>query len=335
MSTTTAKAPASIRRIWSEFVPYSVLRSPEVLELLSRRGLQLLVAVTPSRLEELRDLSTSYRDAGIDLGVWPMIDDEDGRWGSTFNAQPYSDFVMRVAERAQEGTTVAIDLEPPIALLRALLSGNPFSIARMMRTGNRSSGLRTLQTMTHRLRERGNPTLGAVHPILLADGHSEGAWQWLLGTPIDKMHFDAVSPMAYTSLIEGYSRGVLPRNSASALLAQTAQAARTRWEDRASVSLGSVGVGALGDERPYQSVTELAHDVALARACGVDDLALFDLGGTLQKPKPEAWLDAFVHTPPAGRVIRHPLRTRILESSLKRASNGITLYRRWRQSGVL
>jgi hypothetical protein len=329
MTTRTAKASASIRRIWSEFVPYSVLRSPDVLRLLQHRGLQVLVAVTPSRIEELGELSAVYRDAGIDLGVWPMVDDTDGRWGSTFNAQLYSDFVLRVADAAQERTTVAIDLEPPIALLRALLSGNPLSIRRMARLGNRSSGLRILQALTTRLGERQSPTLGAVHPILLADGHGESAWQWLLGTPVDKMHFDAVSPMAYTSLIEGYSRGVLPRNSASALLAQTARAARQRWDDRASLSLGSVGVGALGDERPYRNVTELAHDVALARACGVDDLALFDLGGALQKPRPEAWLDAFVHTPPAGRVIRHPLRTRLLESSLRRTGKGITLYRRW------
>jgi hypothetical protein len=183
-----------------------------------------------------------------------MVDDEDGRWGSTFNAQLYSEFVLRVADLAHANCTIAIDLEPPIALTRALLSGNPLSIRRLARIENRESGLLILQDLMAQLRERGCRTIGAVHPILLADGDGHSAWQWLLGTPIDKMNFDAVSPMAYTSLIEGYSRGVLARRAATSLLVQTASAARTRWQDRASISLGSVGVGALGDERPYRGV---------------------------------------------------------------------------------
>jgi hypothetical protein len=258
-----------------------------------------------------------------------MVDDEDGRWGSTFNAQLYSEFVLRVADLAHANCTIAIDLEPPIALTRALLSGNPLSIRRLARIENRESGLLILQDLMAQLRERGCRTIGAVHPILLADGDGHSAWQWLLGTPIDKMNFDAVSPMAYTSLIEGYSRGVLARRAATSLLVQTASAARTRWQDRASISLGSVGVGALGDERPYRGVAELAHDVSLARACGIDDLALFDLGGILQKAEPHAWLDAFVKTPAAEGPHPSARRTRLLETGMKRAGVTIALYRRF------
>ncbi len=323
----TARSPT--RRIWSEFVSYSHLCSAEVRTLLAQRNIQLLVAVTPSRLAKLDTLVAHYRDAGINLGLWPMVDDDDGRWGSTFNAQIYSDFVLRVAERGHPGSTIAIDLEPPIALTRALLSGNPLSIRRLARIENRESGLVILQTLMSELRARGHCTIAAVHPILLADGHQESAWQWLLGTPIDKMDFDAVSPMAYTSLIEGYSRGLLARRAATSLLVQTAQAARDRWQERASVSLGSVGIGALGDERPYRDLSELAHDVALARACGIDDLALFDLGGALQKPQPEAWLDAFVETPAATGQAPSARRTRLLEIGMKRAGATIAFYRRF------
>lgn len=329
MTNPRATARGATRRIWSEFVPYEVLCSPEVIRILQSRDIQLLVAVTPSRLSGLATLVPTYRDAGIDLGLWPMIDDEDGRWGSTFNAQLYADFVLRVADQGEPGCTIAIDLEPPIALTRALLSGNPLSIRRLARIENRESGLQILQELMAKLRARGCSTIGAVHPILLADGHGQSAWQWLLGTPIDQMDFDAVSPMAYTSLIEGYSRGILARRAATSLLVQTASAARLRWQDRASISLGSVGIGALGDERPYRSVGELAHDVSLARACGVDDLALFDLGGALQKPQPEAWLDAFVETPAAEGPPPRALRTRLLESGMKRAGSTIALYRRF------
>ena len=100
-------------------------------------------------------------------------------------------------------------------------------------------------------------------------------------------------------------------------------------EDRASISLGSVGVGALGDEQPYRSVAELAHDVSLARACGVDDLALFDLGGVLQKARPQDWLDAFVQTPAAEGPRPTARRTRILEVGMKRAGSTIAFYRRY------
>ncbi len=329
MTSPTEKAHRATRRIWSEFVPYETLCSPEVLRVLKPRKLQILVAVTPARLAGLPQLVATYRDAGIELGLWPMVDDEDGRWGSTFNAQLYSDFVLRVADMAQGGSTIAIDLEPPIALTRALLSGNPLSVRRLARIENRETGLVILQELMRTLRARGHSTIGAVHPILLADEHGQNAWQWLLGTPIDRMDFDAVSPMAYTSLIEGYSRGILARRAATSLLVQTASAARARWQERASISLGSVGIGALGDERPYRNVAELAHDVALARACGVDDLALFDLGGALQKHQPEAWLDAFVETPAFSGPTPRARRTRLLEVGMKRAGATIALYRRF------
>ncbi len=310
-------------------MPYSLLASPDLIGLLQPRNLQVLVAVTPSRLAELPELVAIYRDLDIDFGLWPMVDDEDGRWGSTFNAEIYSEFVLRVVDHAGAKCTVAIDLEPPIALTRALLSGNPLSVRRLARIENRESGRKILLDLMSALRDRDCRTIGAVHPILLADGDGQSAWQWLLGTPIDEMNFDAVSPMAYTSLIEGYSRGILARRAATALLVQTASAARTRWQDRASISLGSVGVGALGDEQPYRTVAELAHDVGLARACGVDDLALFDLGGVLQKTEPQDWLDAFVQTPPAEGPHPSARRTRILELSMKQAGSTIAFYRRY------
>ena len=53
--------------------------------------------------------------------------------------------------------------------------------------------------------------------------------------------------MLYTSLIAGYSRGVLGREDALALLAWGCRAAARRFGPRAGASLGAVGKGALGD----------------------------------------------------------------------------------------
>src|SRR5262249_13382791 len=65
---------------------------------------------------------------------------------------------------------------------------------------------------------------------------------------------------------------------------------------RAGLSLGVVGTGAFGHEPTYPSVNELAFDVTLARHAGIDDLALFDLGGVLAR-NAEVWLEAFTTAP--------------------------------------
>ena len=178
---------------------------------------------------------------------------------------------------------------------------------------------------------RGVHTIAAVNPVLLGDRPGEPAWQWLLGTPIDNLPFDALSFMAYTSLLEGYSRRTIDRRVAISLLAQTAQSAQAQWGAQANLSLGTVGGGALGDERPYRSVDELIQDVAVSRACGVDDLSLFDLSGVLEQAHPEAWLDAFVHTPPAAQIPRLTKRARLIEGAVRRTSDTIGLYRRLRK----
>jgi hypothetical protein len=59
-------------------------------------------------------------------------------------------------------------------------------------------------------------------------------------------------------------------------------------------------VGALGDEPVYRAVRELREDVAAARAAGIEDLSLFDLGGVLARPPAEAWIEALVETPRGG-----------------------------------
>lgn len=266
----------------------------------------------------------------MSLGLWPMLDDADGRWGSTFNAEAYARFVMRVAKLAPPNTTMALDLEPPIHLVRRVLRGDRSALGELVRGSDRASGILALQHLTRELRDRSLPLIAAVPPIALADGTGTSAWQWLMGTPFDDLEFDALSVMSYTSLLEGYSSGLLPRGAALSLHAHTCARARQVWSERASISLGVVGEGALGDERPYRSVSELQEDVATARACGVDDLGLFDLSGILRQAQPEAWLDAFVYTEASPTLPRMRRRARLLERGITGASHGIRIYRKMR-----
>jgi hypothetical protein len=98
--------------------------------------------------------------------------------------------------------------------------------------------------------------------------------------------------MAYTSLYEGWSRGLINRSRAERLLSITARAARWRFGETAGISLGCVGPGAFGDEPGYRNVGELQRDVAIARRAGIDELALFDLAGVVRRGDVDAWLDA-------------------------------------------
>ena len=116
--------------------------------------------------------------------------------------------------------------------------------------------------------------------------------QRTLGTPVDALPVDSHSVMAYTSLFEGWSRGLVGRRRAEWMLSLCARSARTRWGTRASLSLGAVGTGAFGDEPTYRSPAELTRDVAIARAASITDLSLFELGGLLRRAPAQAWLEA-------------------------------------------
>lgn len=266
------------------------------------------------------------------LGLWPMVADDHGRWGSTFNAHHFSEFATLVSESAPENTTIAIDLEPPINIMHGLLTGRPTAYRQLLHTNNWGTGHERLSALLSTLNKRGYPCLAAANPMLLGDGHGESAWQWLFGTPISQLPFDAVSFMTYTSLITGYTKGVLGRPIAHSMLMQTALAAQTQWGARASMSLGTVGGGALGDEVPYQSVEELREDVATALACGVVDLALFDLTGVLSKKTPQEWISVFATTEAATELPSIRRRARILKAGIKRGGSAIGWYRRLRDS---
>ncbi len=328
MTITIGKAEEHTRRIWSELVPYPMLCSTHVIQLLRERNLQVLVGVTPKQVGGLERLISTYQDAGIELGLWPMVDDSEGRWGSTFNASLFSEFVLRVSGFARPGMTIAIDLEPPIAIVHGLLRGDASAYRTLAAAKRWAPGTETLHALVRTLQRRGHRCIAAVSPVLLGDARGQSAWQWLLGTPIDAIPFDAISFMAYTSLLEGYSRGLVNRRVATSLLAHTALRSTMQWGRRASVSVGSVGVGALGDERPYRNIAELKEDVAVAMACGAHDLALFDLSGVLAKQDAAAWLDAFVNTTLRASTPRIAKRAQLLGAAIENAGSAIGWYRR-------
>ncbi len=303
--------------MFSEHVEPGRLRERSVLAALAERGVQLAFAVRPGGEDDARAVVAAARAMGVSIAVWPMIADVDGRWASAASAEPWCAFVDALLESLARGDALpdelVVDLEPPIALVRAWSSVRP---QRATVGGDRARAIATFTATLEHARGLGVAPWGAVVPLVLADRAGFGAFQHLLGTPVDDLPLSRVCVMLYSSLV-GYTRGLLRRDHGEALVWLGAKAADRRWPARAMVGLGAVGPGALGDEPIYGDVHELVADVALARAAGIDDLALFDLGGALDRPPLQRWLDALVHTPAATAPPRLGRRIRALTSILR------------------
>lgn len=290
-----------MRRVYSEGVPLGDLVDAPVLEALRDRSIQLLAAVRPGEEAVAARLVERARAIELSIGLWPMLGDGDGRWLHPDNRERYRDFVDRVLAAAGPIDTLVLDLEPPIAEVRAIVDGR-LGAARSWLGRPHDVGVHA--ALARDLAARGIESFAAVVPPTLYPGRAGRGWQRALGTPVDDVAWDAISPMLYTSLFEGYGFGVVRRDDARDLLRRWAALVVSRFGARASVSLGAVGVGALGDERTYRDPGELAEDVAIARAAGAEDLALFDLAGVLARPPVDAWLDAL--TGPSAPAVPSP-----------------------------
>lgn len=312
-------------RVFSEYTPYAALTEPQLLDDLARRRIQLAVAVTPELAPELVDVLRRCHQHGVEVALWPMLSDAQGRWASAANADAYCRFVRelltRVGEAAVLPQALVIDLEPPIERLRRVkdLSLRPTAGTAPPTAATSAAELTALAANTAAL---GLEIFAAAVPaVAVSPDTSARGWQRLLQTPIDALPLHRISTMVYTSLFEGYSRGIIRRQDARALLFTLAQATQRRYGPRASISLGAIGKGALGDEQTYRSPTELIDDVGIARAAGLSDLALFNLDGALARPPLTAWLDALVHTDPAPTPPPPTLRARLIWQALRAAGH--------------
>lgn len=307
------------------------LCAAQILDPLAERGIQLVVAVMPESVASASNVVAACRERGVRVALWPMLDNPEGRWASTVNADRFCALVEDLIDDVERcgclPDEIAIDLEPPFWAKTRPLHGL-LGIPR--RAHQVAPAVRRFCELLGTIHGRGMATSAAVAPMLAMPGPG---WQRWLGTPIDGLPFDRISAMAYTTLFQGYTGGLLDRRDALGLLWKTARATARAFGPRASLSLGCIGTGAFGDEQMYRSPAELAEDVAVATRAGVHDLALFNLGGALARPPLEPWLDALLgldtarddaHGDPAtgpearsgARAPHVPWRARVLWSAL-------------------
>lgn len=279
------------RRIYSELLPLAELGRDETLQALVERELELVVALWPSTLAETIPIAARFLERGGHVTLWPMLDDADGRWVNVENVAAFSAFVRVVVEQAGAVCReLLIDLEPPIGTMQQWIA-NPLRSFGKDPKDAFLVGRRALRDLLDELGERGIARTAAVIPLCVYDQPKSPSWQRLLGTPVDGLPFDTIHVMAYTTLFQGYSRGLLGRKDALQLLDDLCVAAQKKYGARAAISLGCTGIGALGDEQAYRALAELAEDLQHTRAAGIDDVALFDLNGILRRDDAGVWLD--------------------------------------------
>ncbi len=296
------------RGIWAETATDEVLRDPATWRLLARHALEAAIAVRPHHVEDVTRWAEAARAEGVRTSVWPMIDDDDGRWLSVKNVARFAAFVREV-RAAAPGAELVLDLEPPFPLVRGALDGKPGAalglLALARDTEERRAAQRAIIALCEETIRSGSSIMLGVVPFILFDGEGQrGAWGRLCGSPLE-LPASRLNVMLYSSLIEGYSNGALRREDVRALLFEGCRAAVSAFGDRACVSLGSAGIGALKDEPVYPDPAALAEDAAIALAAGVHDQWLFDLGGVLSRGAPEPWLTAFV-TPSSRAPMPRP-----------------------------
>ncbi len=291
------------RRVYVEHLPPEELARPATTNLCRHYRLEPIVALPPSRETPAMSAALgALAKSGLRVGVWPLLEDHEGYWPSSHNADAFErrvDAALAFAKKSgAEVRTVAIDLEPPLEELRGLLEGSGRARLEYVRARRRRAleGVEVFRRIAARLADDGIETIAAAIPLVVVDpaGHF---WDHVLATPVAGVPWSVVSPMMYTTL----ARDVLRRRSDASVRALL-HAAAVRLEravgDRAGVSVGLVGQGKLGTERTYGTPAELALDVGAVRAAGIDDLALFALEGVLDRGPPEVWLEAFVHAGP-------------------------------------
>lgn len=310
-------------RIWSEFLPAEQLAHKATIALLARYSLEPVIAL-PAAAETASMLTalSALTRAGLRVGIWPLLTDEQGVWPSESNVSPFCTRVAQAlafAKRADARvSTVAIDLEPPLPLTYRLTNGSVQERGHLLvdalreRRGAcseaRAHNLARFRTLADDLHRLGIETLAATIPTVVLDLRSgTHLWQDLMQTPVHAPGWSVVSPMVNTSILAG----ALPsrwRKHAHVFVHRCGRhLVRALGDARAGIGLGVVGMGKQGRERSYGGPAELQRDVASARAAGIDDIALFGLDGVLAHREPETWLDALTRTaprPPSGVIAR-------------------------------
>jgi hypothetical protein len=248
----------------------------------------------------------ALKKAGLQVGLWPLMGMESGYFPNEKNAAEYDGYVRRVIEWADSKAVtpdlLAVDLEMPFDQMTLLLQQGPprarlerlRGVLRENRDRAKYEGAKSIiSELNDWIKARGIKTVVAVLPwvALEIEGDSE-VLQDLMETPISGIDWDILSPMWYSSMIAGLTGGLLNERDADWMGYDSCLWLRTRYRERAGVSLGITGTGVLGDERAFPTPEGLMVSVQAALSAGIRDISIYNLEGILESSDPRAWFEA-------------------------------------------
>jgi len=303
-------------RVWAEYLEPKDLMEKKVIKLLKEYDVTVGVAFPPGSMnKDFEKMIGKYEQAGVDLALWPLLEDGLGYWPNERNVNEFSDYVEEICDWADDRKVafswLAVDMEPPIYQMETLKGGTLSERAQVIKkvfTENRdrsrfydtSAGYNRL---IERLHARGKSVIAASADLVMADIKSGSVGlQDMLETPLSTVNFDVISFMIYTSMLVGYSRGLVTPRDARWHLFRTMRAAKETLWNRAGVSIGVTYTGKLGDEPYYATPAELLPDMKAAKAALIDDISIYNLEGIIRSDRPEEWFEtlkeAEAETPP-------------------------------------
>ncbi len=303
-----------VRRIFSELMAPRELMAPATLKLIERFDLQCLVALAPgAESPQMAQALAALSGVGRGVGVWPLLADHEGYWPNDANADAFVRRVRQVLRFTDDAKvpiqTVVIDLEPPLSVMQAMLTGGPLDrgmlwARRVLRcrqapsVAARRAATQVLASLGRELESRDVEAFATVVPlVLLDDTKARAVWQAVLQTPVFRPGWSRICPMLYTSILREMIPGAT-QLQARGLARAFAELAVGHSGSKAAAAVGLAGPGKLGVEPLLQDPEELALDVEAMVSAGVQDLSLFALEGVLSRDAPEAWLRAFTGVPP-------------------------------------
>jgi hypothetical protein len=306
-------------RVWYEYYTVDEALSNRTCELLKRYGVSVCLAFPHGSMDPAHArLLRTWHEHGVECALWPLLPDAQGYWPNERNADVFFDYVREIFDWAQNSgfplPWLAVDLEPPLYMMESIKQARPVArigALRRLAGENRDLGRfygasRRFEQMNEFLHERGCKSLVPIPSHVISDLVSGStALQDLLETPVSTVNWDMVTAMIYTSMITGYSRGLIrPRDARWYLYAAMRDLKEKLW-DRAGVSVGVTWTGKMGDEPYYASPQELLPDIQAAKAALIDDITIYNLEGILRSKQPEAWFEMLLEAEPLAPPRSH------------------------------
>ena len=281
-----------------EFDPYAEVES--VLPTLADYPeVAICLAIRPaeSSSDELASLLRAAAAEGVPVIAWMLLPEEDGYWFNETNSDEARTVVLAFLDWIEEELIplrwILFDMEMGLEQTAVMESGDLLGTVLPMLQENVDPEAYETATAAYselvlEVKGRGYVVTAAAYPFiiddLLDDDHDI---QDAFNTPIVGVPFDEVYYMAYRTTFTKLT-GMEPGPH---LIYQYAHEAYELFGEQAVIGLGTIGDIGMVSDIGFNEPSELAEDVAAARAGGNERIFIFSLDGMLDVGPLEDWLD--------------------------------------------